>query len=451
MGLSPLAFSGISTYSQDFQTILQRMTTIASFPLEQLKNERADLATKRLITEELNTAVRVFQDALSGLADLADSKSLSAGVSDPGKITVDAVNTNLPATYSITEVSSLATAASETTLLSYANSSSTQVSATGEFRLSVGTQNFNFTLAPSENNLIGLRNRINSLGAGVTATIFTVSPTENYLSISANGVGQRPIALIDDPNGEAENLMTAANPGSNLNFKLNGVAVSRTTNQVNDLIPGVSFTLKSTTSDGEALAISLSSDRSNVANALQSVVDAYNSLQSRVSSQVGAGAGLLSGDLLVREAQNYLRQFASFGRNEGALRSLADFGISFEQTGRASFDRTKFSAIGSDKLDEVFSFFNRATGTGELASRMRGFTDAVNGLAKNAIDQYRNTDTRIGRQIADLTQRISTMRNAYLSKLQAADALLGRLENQQSVVTASIDSLNLVLLGKREK
>ena len=83
---------------------------------------------------------------------------------------------------------------------------------------------------------------------------------------------------------------------------MNGVAVTRKSNQVNDLIPGVSFSLKGTTSGSESLSITLGTDRSKLSNAISDFVDAYNALQSKVGDQVGQSAGLLTGDFLVREA-----------------------------------------------------------------------------------------------------------------------------------------------------
>ena len=67
MGLSPLTFAGISQYSQDFQTILQRVTTIASFPLNQLKNEQSDIGTKRQLTSELSSSVKLFGERIKTL------------------------------------------------------------------------------------------------------------------------------------------------------------------------------------------------------------------------------------------------------------------------------------------------------------------------------------------------------------------------------------------------
>jgi flagellar hook-associated protein 2 len=449
MGLTPLAFSGISQYSSDFQTILQRVTTIASFPLTQLRNERQDVATRRQLTQELNSSVRLLGERLTTLKDVAANRAVAATSSNNAKLTIDSVNTDTLTAYSITEVTSLAKPATETTVSSYANSVSTLVSATGNLRLNVGGTDFNISLSESQNNLIGLRDRINTLGAGVTATILTVGENENYLSITANSNGERPITLTDDPDGAATTLLTATNPGSNLNFKLNGVAVSRSTNQVNDLIPGVSFTLKNTTEGSEALTINLASDRFRLSSAISGFVDAYNAVQGKVNGQVGQSAGLLTGDYLVREAQDILRRVASFGLGEGTVKNWSDLGVTFASTGAMSFDTQQFNGLSETRLRDSFAFFRDETGLGRFTRATAAFSEDVTGLAALQLEQYDRSDSRISEQIIRTEERINLLRQNYLSKLQAADALLGQFESQRSIMKASIESLNLVLYGRR--
>jgi flagellar hook-associated protein 2 len=450
MGLTPLTFTGISQYSSDFQTILERVTTIASFPLTQLTNEQTDVASKRQLTNELNSSVKLLGDRLTALKEIAANRAVSASSSNTSKLTVDSVNTGTLTQYNITEVSSTARAASETSVSSYANSTSTPVSATGSMRLTVGAANFDLSLSSGENNLVGLRNMINGLNAGVTATILTVDGNTNVLSVTANQAGAKALQLKDDPSGANTDLLTTANQGSNLNFKLNGVAVSRTTNQVNDLIPGVSFTIWSTTASNESLSIGLSSDRSKLSTAISNFVDAYNAAQSKVSAQVGQTAGLLSGDYLVRETQDILRKISSFGLGEGTVKNWSDLGVEFASSGAISFDTTKFNTLSDTEVRDSFAFFADTTGLGQYSKSTSAFSDEVTGLAALQVAQYDRTDSRLAEQIVVLEERVNLMRQNYLAKLQAADALLGSFESQQKVITASVDSLNLVLYGKKD-
>lgn len=450
MSLSPLTFTGISQYSQDFQTILQRTTTIASFPLTRLRNEQTDLQTRRQLTTELNSGVRLLGERLTALKDVAANRAVSASTSNAAKLTVDSVNTDTLTTYRITDVTSLATAASETSAASVANSATTTVSTTGALKLKVGSQEYDFSLAAGENNLIGLRNRINTLGAGVTASILTAGENENYLSITANATGAQAIELRDDPAGANTNLLTSANPGSSLSFKLNGVSVTRLTNQVNDLVPGVTFSLRQTTNSGETLTIGLASDRNRLSAAISGLVDAYNAVQSKVTGQVGANAGLLSGDILVRESQEILRRVASFGIGEGSVKNWADLGVSFTRAGAMTFDSTAFNSLSETQIRDSFAFFADTSGLGALTRRTEAFSNPVTGLAALQLSQFDRTSSRLDNQIIDLEDRINLMRENYLQKLQAADALLGSFESQRNIISASVESLSLVLYGKRE-
>lgn len=449
MGLSPLTFSGVSSYSADFQTILQRVVTIASFPLTQLKNEQADIASRRQLTSELNSSVRLLGDKLKALGDVADLRGVNATSSNTSKLTVDSVNSDILTTYNITEVTSTAKAASETSVASFATSTSTAVSTTGDMRLKVGDATYNFTLASDKNNLVGLRDKINSLGAGVTASILTVDGGTNYLSVTANGSGAKELSLKDDPNGANTDVLTTANQGSDLSFKLNGVPVTRSTNSVNDLVPGVAFTIKQTTDSNETLSISLASDKSKLSSAISGLVDAYTAVQQKVSAQVGENAGLLSGDYLVREAQDIMRRVSAFTLGSGSVKGLADVGVSFNSGGAISFDFTTFNTLSPAKIQDAFTFFSsKDNGFASLQKRTSTFTDSVTGLADLQLAQFDRTDLRLSEQISKLEDRITIMQQSYQQKLQMADALLARYDSQKNVITASVDSLKLVLYGK---
>jgi flagellar hook-associated protein 2 len=448
-GLTPLTFSGVSSYSADFQTILKRVVTIASFPLTQLNNERSDVASRRQLTTELNSSVKLLGTQLENIAKVADNRAVTATSSNTAKLSIDSINTDIITNYSITDVTSIARAASETSVASFANSGSTQVSTTGTMKLTVGSSVYDFTLDPGKNNLLGLRDKINSLGAGVTASILTVDGSTNYLSISANGTGAKTLTLKDDPTGANTDFLTSTNQGSNLTFKLNGVTVNRTSNQVNDLVPGVAFTIKDTTTSGETLTVGLSSDRSKLSAAISSFVDAYNALQQKINAQVGEKAGLLSGDILVREAQDIMRRVSSFGVASGTVKGWADLGVTFDSAGTMQFDFSTFNALSETKVRDGFAFLKNDTGLGSLRPIVDRFTDAVTGLADLQLAQFDRTDKRLSEQIAKLEDRISILQASYQAKLQQADTLLASFESQGKVIGAAVESLNLVLFGKK--
>ena len=294
MSISPLTFTGVSSFSEDFQTILNRATQIAGLPITALQNQQKDLLQQKLLVSNLSGSVASLASSVTALGTLGEQKALAASSSNTAKVTATNVSSSAPAVYSLTEITSVAKAAAETSASGYANSTSTAVSSTGTVKLTVGSNNYTIDLT-GKNNLTGLRDAINNLGAGVTASVLTTGTGADpyYLSITANSTGATTLELRDDPTGANTNLLTANNQGANTEFKLNGVAVSKKTTFINDVVPGVTFNILGTTEASESVAVTVASDRSKLSTALQSFVANYNAAREQVNAQIGSGAGLL--------------------------------------------------------------------------------------------------------------------------------------------------------------
>jgi len=449
MSLTPLTFTGISTYSSDFQAIMDRAVSIAAVPIKALQNQQTDLVQKKMLVGNLASAADKLAASLRSLGSVASHKSLVASSSDTSKVTATNSGATSTATYSISNIESLAKVASETSVLSYADAGKTTVATTpATITLTVGSTSK--TLDISKNNtLAGLRDAINASGLGVTATILTVSDTESYLSVSANHAGETTLHLVDNPgSASAVDLLKHLNQGADTVFTMNGAQVRRGSTQVSDLIPGVVLNFSGTTVEGESVDVSLGTDRTGIANALEDLVANYNAMADLVNAQIGENAGLLSGDSLVRQAQSSLRQLSNY-TGSGAIASLAALGVEFDSTGNASFNEGTLNALPDSNLNDVFSFLGSETaGFGGVSSVFRQISDPVSGLAKLQQDQYSATDTRLSDEIAKQTDQVNLMQTGLSAKLIAADSLLAQMETQQKVVDASIQSLNLVLYGK---
>jgi flagellar hook-associated protein 2 len=444
MGITPLTISGVSKYSSDLQSILNRAVQIAQIPVTALQNKDSDLLQKKTLLSGLDSSISSFSDSLKSLSSVAGSQALTATSSNPNAVTVAATGATTPASYTIDSVTSAATAASERTLISYADSASDPVSANGTLDLVVGGTHNKFTL--TNNTLVGLRDQINSLGAGVNASILTTSGG-NYLSISSNTTGATTLQLNDDPDGANTNLLTNTNQGTNGVFSLNGIPVSQPGNVVNGVLPGVTFTIQGATSS--PVTLSLSSDRSQLSSALESFVQNYNSLKQTVTAQVGENAGLLSGDTAITQIQTLLRQITSYTGTSGSIKSLADLGIEFDSTGQASFNQDTFNQLSDSQISDGFQFLGSAkTGFGTFGAQLDQFTDPVSGIIQTEVDGVDRADQSIQDQISTLNDRITLMQTNMAAQLEAADAALADLESQQNTVSASLQGLNLVLYGK---
>ena len=192
--------------------------------------------------------------------------------------------------------------------------------------------------------LEGVSARVIDSGDG-TFSLGVTSETgaENALRFSA-GAGSDPrLAALDfsaDPT--AVQVQTAGNA----ELSLNGIPVTRSSNTVSDLLPGVDLTLTATTT---AAAITTSPDTEGSLEVMQGFVDMINATRSLFGELTARGFGSTStaGDL----AGDTLTESVMFGmetvlaRGFGSTNThLADIGVMTERDGRFSLDATKFTA-----------------------------------------------------------------------------------------------------------
>ncbi len=449
--IAPVTLANVSQYSSDYQNVLNQAVQVAEEPLTQLQTEDSNVLAQNAALAGIETAATNLFTSLQTLGTDAASQAIGATSSNSAILTATATGAKTPNTYTINSVTSIASAASEDSLHSYADSSSTTVSSTGILQLTVGSQNY--ALTPATNNLTGLRDAINSSGAPVTASILTTS-NGNYLSVTANATGATTLQLLDNPvtatnpGGTNTELLTQANQGTNAEFSLNNIDVKQSSNTVNSVIPGVTLQLlqKSTT----PVAVSLQSNPTQLSTDLQTFVTNYNALEQSLAAQEGANTGGLNGDPVVTQLQQTLRQITAFFTTSGTVTNLGDLGVTFaDATGAATFNQTAFSALSSQQISDGFSFINSlTTGTGNFVAQLQSFTDPVSGMIATEEQGNSATDTHLQSQITTLIDRINTLQTNLQLQLAQADAQEAELQSQQSTVNASLVGLNYVLYGQ---
>jgi flagellar hook-associated protein 2 len=446
--ITPLKFTGISDFSSDFQLIMNRAVQIAALPVQQLQNQQTNLVAKKQSLTSLNSSLQSLTSAVRALGELGRTKSLSVSSSNANKVSVVNNGISTPAVYTITEITSVAKAASETTATGLATADATAVDTDDSLELAVGSETFALDLSTYGNNLNGLRDAINAAGAGVTATVLNTG-TNNYLSITARSTGERTLQVRTTAGDGTSNILTASNQGANAKFKLNGLDVEQKDNVVSSVVPGLTFTILDVTAAAENITLTSASTRGNLANALTSYVQAYNATRDNLRQHIGEGASLLSGDYLIGEVSRTLRDITGYQGPGGTVKSLADLGIELDKSGVMSFNSTKFYTLGSSTIEGAFTFLGSASsGFGGLSAKLDQLSNPVTGFIRTQQNSYDTADTRIQKQVDDLTVRIGRMQVSMSEKLQQADALLATLKSQQTMLDASIKSVNFSLYGK---
>jgi flagellar hook-associated protein 2 len=445
-----ISFNGISQYASDFEAILTKAVQVAQIPVTLLQTEDSTVLSKETALGTINTDVASLGSSLESLGSIASNQALSATSSDPNAVSVTDNGATQAGSYTINSITSSASAASETSTGSFTDSSLTPVSSTGTMELKAGA--FDQTFALTNNTLVGLRDQINSMDAGVTASILTTS-AGNYLSLAANSTGATTLQLIDDPitttnpTGANTELLTQTNQGSDAVFQLNGVPVDQPGNVVNSVVPGLTFTIQQASTT--PVTLSLATDPTQLSSGLQTFVSDYNTVQADLTAQTGTTGGALAGDTVVNQLRTVLQQIGSQTLSTGTVQSLSDLGITFSSTGVASFNQTTFDSLSSTQISDAFKFIGSTTsGLGGFSQTLTEFSDPISGIIQAEQGGLKQTDTDLQAQITTLNAKNATTQAALTAQLEAADAQQEELQQQQTDLTASLQGLNLVLYGR---
>jgi flagellar hook-associated protein 2 len=296
--IPPLRFTGVSSFSTDLQAIIDRAGKIAALPVQQLQNQQSALISKKQSLTALNGNLQGLTSAVEKLGELGRTRSLAVSSSNANRVTVINNGISSSTSYQITEITSVAKAAAETTLTGLATPDATAVDSDDSLELLVGDETFTLDLSGGNNNLEGLRDAINSAGAGVTATVLNTG-LNNYLSITANATGAKALQVRATAGDAGSNILSATNQGANAIFKLNGLDVEQSDNVISEAIPGLTFTIVDETDPDETVTLTASSSRNGLSAALSAFVENYNATREKLNLQIGQNAGLLSGDFLV--------------------------------------------------------------------------------------------------------------------------------------------------------
>lgn len=156
-----------------------------------------------------------------------------------------------------------------------------------------------------------------------------------------------------------KNLQSA----SDAKFSYNGVSVTRPTNEVNDVISGVSLTLQGTTEPGKPAIISIGRDNQVIIDNIKEFVKAYNELVPKLDEVTRYDpetkiAGIFNGVSDIRTIRSSINNVFSQTMGGGAdFQSLMQYGLSLDDKSKMSLDEAKLSSAINANPQKVQDFF----------------------------------------------------------------------------------------------
>ena len=312
---------------------------------------------------------------------------------------------------------------------------------TGTMTLTVGTVATTITIDSTNNSLDGLANAINNSGGGVTASIIADEGGHRMILKGPSGASNAFTFAADagaDPGLSAFAYgagggMTLGQSAANAEFTIDGVAFSRASNIVDDVVPGMSLTLKKA-APGQPVDIGASRPLETIKQTVGDFVAVYNQLKTSLSSAAGLSGSTSALRELERELSALIRQVVS---SHGTINKLSDIGVSTTKDGLLAVDGAKLDKVLATDAGAVEALFNPRRDGGRTQTSDPGIAFALDAIRDKAVAN----DGVIGRVTKSLNDRKETLAEQLETIEMREDAYRVRLEKQYGSLDARLAAI----------
>ncbi len=454
----------------DTDSIISKLMDLERRPIMLLKHKEAGYQAKITALGMVKSAMSELKSAVDSLKEDDGFLSYSASSSDTEILDVTAGDTILPGTYNIT-VSHLAFAQQERSSAFTAPDTSI---GTGTITIQLGSQESIEIEITSENNTLnGIANAINEAEAGVTAGVINDGNGNYYLTLQSQNTGTEnsiTFTIQDDDGDNTDNnglsalytdpatqTLTETQAAANAQLTVNGIAIERSSNEIDDLVEGLTITLKAADAS-KTVTVTSSKNYSGLTNKLRNFVEKYNSLVDILKEQTAYNAatqegGTLLGDSTVSRINLSLSRllYQTVDGVDSAVNGLSKLGIELEESGHLSLDENKLTTAMEAYSDDIARLFTSdEEGNEGLAVKLYDFLDGYlkssTGILAAKTDGLQKSIDKLNDQIDQIEMRLTKREENLRHQFEALENLLsefqmtsGQLE-QQLVSIANLNS-----------
>jgi flagellar hook-associated protein 2 len=442
----------------DIASLVDSLTTAEmSAPTARNTRQQTAVTTEVSAIATLKSALSTFQSSLTSLLSGSGFSARNVTSADTDVVTATATSSAALGTYQV-EVQQLAQ--SQQLLSGNFTGGATSIVGTGTLSFSSSGNNFSVTVDSTNNTLAGIRDAINSASGNqsVSATL-VYGQTGAQLVLTSLKSGAAAGITVDATGGDGGLAQLSYGVGNTTHYTpkqvaqdaiimVSGVEHHSATNQVSDAIDGVTLNLVSKQL-GTEVSINITNDSDHVVSLVQSFVTAYNTMQTSLSpldsydssTQV---AGPLFGDAMYTGLKNQLGHGLTDAVTgvTGAFTSLAALGVVRGIDGKLTADETKLRAALNMDFKAVSKVFS---GTSGIVARMNSkiTTALLSGGsvgARSASLATKQKSITTEKSLIDL--RAAKVKERYLTKFNAMDSLLAKMQNTSTYLTQQMDALN---------
>jgi flagellar hook-associated protein 2 len=387
-----------------------------------------------------------LKKAFEGLNDLSDFSSLQANNSQPSAFGVVAGPTAAAAAYSV-KVNQVAEAQRMSTQGFAERSTALNGGAAFDLNLSVNggaTQTINVTT----DTPAGVVSAINGAGLGLSAQLIQTSGTEPWKVVITGQTGEAQQFTLGSTSSTDLGLPTTSNDANWLQtaqdaqIEVNGLAISRATNTINDVVDGVTFNVFTPTTGTARLE--LNRDTSGIVGRIENLVAAYADFEENVKIMTDRGSdvedfgGILAGDRLVQSVRVQVREMltATSSTPGSTIQAPRDVGLTFDRNGVLQLDTDKLAAALQNNFDEVAQMFSANTNNqstfsaapagvaGDAVKKLDAMLRSTGLIAQQTDNANRQVD-QFKVQLERLEEQMQKLLDRYMRQFAAMESIVG--------------------------
>ncbi len=378
---SPTFFGGQSGF--DTEALINALVQVRELPAIKVESRITRNQAKIAAFNDMKSGLSAMSSALNGLRNppgffggqsnvfQAKSVFVSGGSADPTTVvavTVDGTaaigNFDLTVNRLAKAEKFIATTAADTNALGYSGT------------ISVGLNSADYTATDvaidAGDTILDIRDKFNaaSTATGVSAAVIQTSSdpaNPSYELVLSGAETALDINYSDTVGTLISGGSMAKSPlqgAETAQIVIDGVTVERTSNEIDDVLDGVTFTLLRE-QPGEKISVEVGTNLNSVKDKIVEFVNAYNEFRAFVETQqvvaedgaVGDSAALFGNGTLRSAMGDVALELSRAVGGVGGLSTLAEIGITFDSSNRLSIDDTILDDALLTRIEEVRDIF----------------------------------------------------------------------------------------------
>ena len=406
----------------------------------------------------LSGAVEEVKVVLDYLAKSSSTRSLSLNNSSTA---IDAtINSQALASSGDADIQVVRLALSTTMRSTEYGSKTAQLNSGNSFNVTVTKSSGNTVIPVTTATPEGVVDAINKSSSGIKATLINKSATGNAWYIMLDGeLGASNDYSISTSAASDPFSFSTGTTAVDSEIVYNGLTVNRKTNSLDDVIPGVTLNLKSTTSTNAS--ISINEDKSSLRETINIFVDTVNSFSAiarDLTTQGGENeySGSLSSDksfvnLVSRQVKNLIDKTSS--TPAGGLDSLRDLGLSFNIAGDMYVDDKIYNSVISTNYRSAVTMLTADTETqSKYDASNKGLSldasielDNLVGSSGSITRQSKSAQDKVdeyAEQLLELEQKLLSLQQKYIKQFAAMESLVQRSKDTQTYLEGQFESMS---------